>query len=172
MPKKPRSNVTVEIVQKPRTKRGAPKNAFQKGNQLGFKPGAGSPNPGGKPRHHEARISKYLLREFADRAPDNLCKQLQLPTRSSWGRCLARRLMFQALGGDVTAYRELLAWTEAKGRLNLFDDDFAPRDPNAPLPPPLFEVVFVESNGDGRPKEPPVIDAAASALPANSEPSA
>jgi hypothetical protein len=58
-----------------------------------------------------------------------------------------------AASGDVAACREVRECTEgSRSRLDVYE----PIDPEAALP--VLEVVFVESDGDGRPKGAHIVD--------------
>jgi hypothetical protein len=140
--KKPKTVAGVRIESKKR-KHGAPRNAFKKGNTLGFQPGAGSPNPGGKPHHADALLSRSLRVILADHAPDDVCKAMGLPTHASWSQCIARKLIYMAVRGDLQAIGEIRSLTESAHVA--LDLDF-PGGMMIPVPP----IVFLQSDGNGR----------------------
>lgn len=155
MLKKTGTPTVVEVAKKPRRKN-PPRTAFKKGENNGhqWQPGQ-SGNPTGKHRASDNRMSKKLLIDLGSRAPDEICHRLSMPTRSSWGQCLSRRLLLLAMAGDLMAFRELREWTEGS-RVDLHG--FGTFDHDAPDVPPLLEIVFVDGF-DGRPKEPVTIEA-------------
>jgi hypothetical protein len=151
--------VTIDATKK--RKRRAPSTAYsrQHPSPHAFKPGE-SGNPGGKPRLMDHLLSQKLRVALCDRAPDAVCEALALPHHSSWAQCIARKLIYMAVRGDLQAMREIREATEGlkvHASLDLPDPDNAP---------PVFEVVFIEANGDGRPASGITIEAKSSAPPA------
>lgn len=107
-----------------------------------FQPGQ-SGNPGGKPKLVDVHLSRSLRVVLADRAPDDIAKAFNLPKGASWSMCLARKLVYMAIKGDLMAWREIRESTEGSrisADFNLPDHGEAP---------PLISVCFVESNGQG-----------------------
>jgi hypothetical protein len=149
----------VSAEAKPLRKKTAPRSAFKPGNPHVFKPGQ-SGNPGGRPKGSESRlISKALLAYLGDRAPNEVATACGLPFGASWAQCMAKRLITLALRGDVSAMREVREATEGnriRADLNFPDPADAPK---------LVEIVFLESDGAGRPAL-PIIEAQSSAAPA------
>lgn len=152
-PKKKPQKVVVHLEKKPRAKR-LPRTAFKKGNTAGFKPGQ-SGSPGGKPKSGEKRLLSKALNIFlSDRAPDEVGKSLGLSVNEgttgyhySWAQCLAKRILNLAVRGEAWAVSEISRLTEpVQSRFTLggFDNEGAEETP------PLFELVMVTSDGDGR----------------------
>jgi hypothetical protein len=151
--KKPAPVVLNVDVSKKRKKR-PPRTAYSKENPSphAFKPGE-SGNPGGKAHHADALLSKSLRVALADRAPAEVTQGFNLPSTASWSQVIARKLLILAIRGDLQAVAEIRALTEvAKVHASLDVND-----PGAA--PPLIEICFVESNGDGRPAAGLIIDA-------------
>jgi hypothetical protein len=150
--------VNVDTTKK-RTKTLA-RTAYSKENPSphAFKPGE-SGNPGGKPRNVDQLLSKTLRVALCDRAPDEVAEGFHLPRGASWAQCLTRRLLIMAVRGDLQAMREIREATEG---LKVHASLDVP-DPN--IPPPLFELVFIESNGDGRPASGITIEAESATPP-------
>ena len=147
----------VAIASKPR-KKNAPRTAYSKEHPSPhvFQPGQ-SGNPGGKARLVDVHLSRSLRIVLADRAPDDVCTALGLPTHSTWSLCLARKLVYMAVRGDLAALVEIRTATEGNklsADLSFFDGGEAP---------PCITVVFQESDGDGRLK---IIDSTLPELPA------
>lgn len=134
----------IEMVNKPR-KKNPPRTAFKKGeeNPHAFKPGE-SGNPGGKPKEHRL-LSKALRMHLANRAPDSVCEALNLPHHSSWAQCVGMRLIRLAITSiDTNAIRAVHEISEgSRSRLEIVDESDACF--------PSMEIVFVESDGNGRP---------------------
>ncbi len=146
----------LNVSVKPSTrKKTVPRSAYSKTNPSPnqFKPGQGSPNPGGKPRQFDHLLSRSLRVCLADRAPNAVAEQLNLNPGASWSQCLAHRLVHLAMRGDLTALQLIHAATEGSRTHVSFDP------PDSADTPPIFELVFIESNGDGRPAPGVVIDA-------------
>jgi hypothetical protein len=139
------------VVDAARTrKKNPPRTAFKKGepNPHQFVAGNGSPNPGGKPKCDRDRlIGKALHVYLQDRVPDDVCRSHGLPTHSSYGQLLAKRLIRYALQGEQWAYSEIIALTEVKraGLSVLGNIDSENEDRS------LITIEFVSANGDGRP---------------------
>jgi len=153
---------TNEVALASRKKRTANSTSFKPGNQYRFSEGT-SGNVGGKPKEHRL-LSKSLRAMLSDPAPMAVAEAFGLGRNASWSQCIAARLVRQAVSGDLDAARLIGVISEgAHPRARLFDDE--PIDYNAPLPAPLYQIVFVESDGQGRPKQPPLIDAGSSAEP-------
>ncbi len=134
-------------IEPARRKKNPPRTAFKKGgpNPHAFVAGNGSPNPGGKPRLVDHLLSKSLRVALCDRAPDEVAKSFNLPSGASWAQCIARKLIYMAVRGDLQACREIREATEGT-RLHA---DLTFPDPSAA--PPVISVVFLDSDGDGRP---------------------
>jgi hypothetical protein len=151
---------------KPRSNSSSTK--FSKGNEHRFEPGV-SGNPGGKPKSSEARLlSKAMRVQLSWRAPNEVATQLGLEPGASWAQCISMRLIRLAIReGDVSAMRELREATEgtrSHASMAFTDEDGNPQDT-----PPLIELVFVQSDGNGYPVPGYSIDgkpAMPSALPA------
>jgi Family of unknown function (DUF5681) len=165
MPRAKNKTVTkiagVAVTTNKLRKKNPPRTAFKKGglNPFAFQPGQ-SGNPGGKVKPTDHLLSKSLRVALADRASDDVCKALGLPIHSSWSQCLARKLVYMAIRGDLAAIAEIRALTEISKVHATIDTT------DGGLPPPLFEVVFVDAV-DGRPAPGQVIDARpAAVLPA------
>ena len=134
-----------------RKKKSANSTSFKPGNQYRFPEGT-SGNVGGKPKEHRL-LSKSLRAMLSDPAPLAVAEAFGLGRNASWSQCIAARLVRQAVSGDLDAARLIGILSEgANPRTRLYFDDDEPVDRNAPLPPPLFQVVFVESDGEGRPR--------------------
>jgi hypothetical protein len=137
----------------PKRKGKANSASFKKGapNPHAFQPGE-SGNIGGKPKLIDAHLSRSLRIVLADRAPDAVCVAAGLPTHSTWSMCLARRLVYMAIKGDLSAWREIRESTEGSrlsADLSFHDGGEAP---------PVLQVVFVPSDGDGHPAPGQTID--------------
>jgi hypothetical protein len=136
-----------KVVAKPR-KKNPPRTAFKKGgpNKHAFKPGE-SGNPGGKPKSAELRlVTKALSAALQNRAPAAVVKSLGLPSHASWAQCIAQQLIIQAAAGDTSAASAVIAATEGtRARLDVFQEN----GNTAALP--VIELVFIESDGCGRP---------------------
>ena len=107
---------------------------------------------GGKPRQRDHLLSKTLCVALCDRAPDAVAEALNLPHGSSWAQAISRKLIYLAVRGDLQAMREIREATEGT-RAHMSID--LP-DPDAALP--VIEIVFVDSDHDGRPAPGFVID--------------
>ena len=143
--KKPTS-VTVTIDAPRPRKKNLSRTAFKKGgpNPHAFVAGNGSPNPGGKPRLADHRLSRSLLVDLSSQAPDTVCDAMSLPRHSSWSQAVARKLIYLAVRGDLAAINEIRTCTE--GSHISADFNF----PDSSLPVPLIELVFVPGI-EGRP---------------------
>jgi len=143
MSTKPKTAAGVSIASKLR-KKNAPRTAYSKENPSphAFQPGQ-SGNPGGKARLVDVHLSRSLRIVLADRAPDEVCTAMGLPTHSTWSLCLARKLVHMAVRGDLAALVEIRTATEGNrisADLSFLDGGEAPK---------ILEVVFMESNGAG-----------------------
>ena len=150
--------IVVGVDAKKKRKKNPPRTAFKKGgpNPHAFQPGE-SGNPGGCKPKTDHLISRALRVALADRAPDAATEAVNLAKGASWAQVLARRLIHLAVRGDLTAMREIREATEGvHGTLGVYGLG-TPEGFNEP--PPLFEIVFVESDGAGHPAA-RVIDAA------------
>jgi hypothetical protein len=169
MPKKPKRAapvaVAVEVVKKER-KKNPPRTAFKKGgpNPHAFKSGEEwRGNPGGKVKVGNDLLSKSLRVALADRAPDDVCMAADLPCHSSWSQILARRLLVLAVRGDLQAMDLIHRVTEGThSRVDLhgfsgLDQDSSDRS--------VVEIVFIDSDGDGRPRDPNFVLPSKPALP-------
>ncbi|MGP8252719.1 MAG: DUF5681 domain-containing protein [Terracidiphilus sp.] len=156
---KPKKVAGVSVVSKPR-KKNAPRTAYSKEHPSphAFQPGV-SGNPGGKARLVDAHLSRSLRIVLADRAPDAVAEAMNLPKGASWSMCLARKLVYMAVKGDLMALREIRESTEG----SRISADF--KFPEAGETSPLIELVFVSSDGDGHPAPGSIIEAKSAALP-------
>ena len=145
--KKTKTKKFVVAVEPKARKKNPPRTAFAPGNEHRFEKGV-SGNPGGKPKGDTRLLSKAMRVQLAWRAPDEVALQLGLPAGSSWAQCISMRLIRLAIrDADVSAMRELREATEGtRQRFELFDDDGNPQET-----PQLIELVFLESDGNGRP---------------------
>ncbi len=139
-------NVVVpEIIVSSARKKNLPRTAFRTGgpNPHAFMPGHVPTNKGSGPR--ELRLVGHHLREqLSKRAPDTMCAALNLPSHSSWAACMATSLIKRSLRGDHAATELIMRYSEGtKVQLALESND-APRH---------IEIVFVESDGDGSPRQ-------------------
>jgi hypothetical protein len=151
------------IVAPLRRKKNAPHTAYSKEHPspYAFQPGAPSANPGGKARLADVHISRSLRIVLADRAPDTVAEAMGLAKGASWSMCLARKLVYMAIKGDLMALREIRESTEG----SRISADFNFTDGSAA--PQLLEIVFVPSDGNGYPAPGQMIDGhVAPALPA------
>jgi hypothetical protein len=158
----------VKVELKSRRKPGS-KNAtsFKPGNPHRFQPGT-SGNPVGKPKEHRL-LSRSLRSLLSDRAPSEVTKALGLPVSASWAQCLARRLVHQAVRGDLDAVKLIGTLTEGVAPRGVALDAFDEARRDVTHVPPLFQVVFVESDGQGRPHPSTLEGQAQRALPSASE---
>jgi hypothetical protein len=154
----------VKVIKKQRRKN-PPRTAYSKEHPSphAFKKGECT-NPGGKRKTGDDLVGKWLTIDSSDRAPDSMCASLSLPPGSSWGRVLARRLMYFAMNGEAWAYAEIREYTQGS-RVNLFGSIAVGGDPGDA--PSLIQIQFVESDGNGRMKEPLTIEGSQPALPAS-----
>ena len=141
--KKTVAGVTIEPLKR---KKNAPRTAYSKEHPSphAVRPGQ-SGNPGGKARLVDVHLSRSLRIVLADRAPDDVCTSLGLPTHSTWSLCLARRLVYMAVKGDLAALVEIRTATEG----NRLSADLSFLDATSPVP--VVELRFLTSDGDGRP---------------------
>jgi hypothetical protein len=160
---------TKQVTLASRKKKSANRTSFAPGNQYRFAEGT-SGNIGGKPKTHRL-LSKTIRAMLSDPAPLAVAQAFGLGRNASWSQCISARLCRQAVAGSLEAARLIGVLSEGVNpRTNLFgfDDEF-----DVETAPKICEVVFVESDGNGRPKQPPVIDAdsiaAVPALPASTE---
>jgi len=151
--------VNVDVAKKRKKKLARTTYSKENPSPHAFRPGE-SGNPGGKPRLVDQLLSKTLRVALCDRAPDAVCETLNLPLHASWAQCVARRLIYSAVKGDLQAIREIREATEGT-RVHASLD--LP-DPNTALP--VFELVFIEANGDGRPGPGVTIEANSTPPPA------
>jgi hypothetical protein len=161
MPKKlkrPAAAVTL----KSRKKKCANSTSFKPGNRYRFPEGT-SGNSGGKPKTHRL-LSKTLRATLSDPAPLAVAQAFGLGRNASWSQCIAARLVRQAVAADpemaLNAARLIGLLTEGARPdfdASAFDDDPASA-------PKLIELVFVESDGNGRMK---TIEGNQPVLPAN-----
>jgi len=136
-PAKPKA-FEVRVEEKKRKVR-APKTAFKEGNEHRWEPGGPSPNPGGKPQQHRL-ITKALRTYLSDRAPDDICRQMKLPSRSSWAQVIARRLMLAAVN-DLEYLKLLMSYHEGMPKQSIEFEDISEDGEG----PPLITVNFVSS---------------------------
>jgi hypothetical protein len=154
---KPRKTkkVVVSLEAKPR-KKTVPKTAYTKDNPspFAFKPGE-SGNSAGKKRNETRLLSKALNVFLSDHAPDDLAKAMGLPPntadgahyRYSHAQCLAKRILNLALRGESWAVSEISRLTEpVNARLGVFGFDGEGEEARSPI----FELVMVSADGDGR----------------------
>jgi hypothetical protein len=88
--------------------------------------------------------------DLASRAPDDVAAAFKLGKGASWSMCIARKLIFLAVHGDLGAVSEIRNFTES-AHVSL---DF----PDSSSPVPLIELVFVSSDGAGHPAPGQMID--------------
>jgi hypothetical protein len=120
----------------------------QSGNPLGRFPGIG-----------EHLFSRNAPAVLGARADDETCKAYGLPTHSSVSMCILRRAALDAMRSSDPAVRAssrefLLRVTEG----TRISADLTFPDPSAPLP--VIELVFLQSDGNGRPAPNITIEAA------------
>lgn len=162
----------VRVVAKPRkknvsrtayTKEHPSPNAFvkgQSGNPLGRFPGIG-----------EHLFSRNAPAVLGARADDETCKAYGLPTHSSVSMCILRRAALDAMRSSDPAVRassrEFLLRVTEGSKVSMDVHNFP--DPSAPLP--VIELVFLQSDGNGRPAPNITIEAAPPppALPAGTD---
>lgn len=142
---KPKSKTVagVAVAPKPR-KKNAPRTAYSKEHPSphAFQPGMPSANPGGKPHHADALLSRSLRACLCDRAPDAVAEAMQCSKGASWSQCIAKKLVVMAVRGDLSAISEIRNFTES-AHVSL---DF----PDSTSPAPIFQLCFMESDGAGR----------------------
>jgi len=161
LPKKKPAPIVVNVDGTKKRMKKLARTAYSKENPSphAFKPGQ-SGNPGGKPRLVDHLLSKTLRVALCDRAPDEVAKGFSLPSGSSWAQCIARKLIYMAVRGDLQAMREIREATE--GTRVHASIDF----PDPAAVPPVVEIVFIEANGDGRSAPGITIEAESAAPPA------
>lgn len=163
MPRKKEEPVRVEVVEKKR-KSSANATSFKKGNPYRFRPADPRISPGGKVKARGGELlSKALRVTLSDRAPSLVCQALNLPSHSSVAMCLAKRLEYMAVQGNLEALKMIHEFTEgSRSRLDVFGlYDM----PNPDTVPPLLTVVFEESDGNGHRKPAPIIEGDRPPLP-------
>jgi hypothetical protein len=160
--KKPKQKKAASIELASRKKKSANATSFKPGNAHAFKPGE-SGNVGGKPKQHKL-LSRTLRTMLSDPAPSDVSQAFGLGRNASWSACICVRLIRSAVSGDLDAARLIGLLTEGQNPRSfdplVFDQDSA----NVP---PIFEVVFVDANGDGQPAAGITIDAAPRTQPAD-----
>ncbi len=139
----------IEIAPSVPRKRNPPSTAFKPGNTHRIKRGQVL-NPygrSGKPKEDNRLLSKSLKAQLNTRAPDAVATAVGLEKYASWAQCLAASLLLRSvLKGDTAAANLILTATEgSNARLEI---EHAMRGI-----PQTIEVVFVESDGDGRPRQ-------------------
>jgi hypothetical protein len=169
--KKKPQRVTVNLSGKPR-KKTVPKTAYSKEHLSPFawKPGECGHYAGGR-QHSETRLlSKSMNVYLADKAPEEVSRGCGLPANGpkgslnySWAQCLARRILVAAIKLEPWAIDQVVRLTEPqRARLDVFGGGLSGEAEDAP---PLIQLVWVESDGDGHPKY-NTIDGMPPALPA------
>ncbi|HEV2484115.1 MAG TPA: hypothetical protein VGT08_01170 [Terracidiphilus sp.] len=148
--KKP-DKVVVHLGDKAR-KKVVPRTAYTKEHPspYAFKPGE-SGNSAGKKKSETRLLSKALNAYLSDRAPEEVAKSLGLPPNApgehynySWALCLGRRILNKAMLAEPWAVDAIIKLTEpVHTRLDL---GFGGESDSSQI----MEVVFVESDGDGR----------------------
>lgn len=138
---------TIEVVPTERRKN-PPRTAFQKGgpNPHAFQPGNEPANKGGGP-HKMHLVSRALKVHLANRAPRKWTMALGISSHASIGQCLSYSLVRRAIGGDLQAASLVLQYTEGAPKQHLTFDDVSSEQGDRRV-----EVVFIESDGDGRPR--------------------
>jgi hypothetical protein len=150
---KTEQKIELHIEQRER-KKTAPRSAFGPNNPYRVQPGQVLNPRGGKPKDEHRLVSKALKVQLNTRAPDAVTQTLHLSRGSSWAQCLAARLMIQAaVKGDVSAANAVIAATEGRRAFSEFVDASASEQPTE------IQICFVESDGNGRPRVYPTIEA-------------
>jgi hypothetical protein len=142
----PRKKFAVELISPPR-KKSVPRSAFKKGERTPHQwtPGT-SGNPSGRAKSDTRLLSRGLRAALPCRAPAAFCRSVGLPPTSSWSQVIVESLLRAGAKGDIAAIREIREATEgSRSRVDLVSNE-------TDAPPRLIEVVFVESDGDGRPR--------------------
>jgi hypothetical protein len=147
---KTKVKLTAEVPRK----KNPPSTAFKTGNPFRFPAGV-SGNPAGcKPKNEMRLVGKALHAQLPTRAPDVVAKALGLDPGASWAQCIGASLLRHAVKGDMGAARLVIEVTEGtKSKLELVDES------GGSVTGALFNVVFVEADGQGRPLHASTIDA-------------
>jgi hypothetical protein len=160
---KKKQKIELVVDQKER-KKNPPRTAFAKGNPYRVQPGQVLNPRGGKPKDEHRLVSKALRVQLNTRAPDAYAKALHLPRGASWAQCLAASLLRRSVAGDMSAATLIVQTVEGtKSHIEFSDESTGGRRE--------CTVLFMESDGDGRPIRtlPTTIDGALADEP--SEPS-
>jgi hypothetical protein len=140
------NEVKIAVTPPVRRKRNPPRTAYSKTNPSphAFPPGV-SGNPSGKRKIDSTRLlSKALRVHLNARCPDEVASACGCEKYSSWAQVLGMSLSLRAtLKGDLGCASLIASLVEEKGEAEL---------ENA-LVGPSFEIRFVESDGNGRPRE-------------------
>jgi hypothetical protein len=130
-----------------RKKQGANRTSYSKArpSSHAFQPGE-SGNVGGKAHHADALLSRSLRVILANRAPNEVADAFKLPHGASWSQCIASKLIFLAVRGDLQAIAEIRNFTETS-KMSM-DLDFSGGAMGV-----IPEIVFLESNGAGALRE-------------------
>lgn len=149
---KAKKKITLNIEHKERRKN-PPRTAFKKGgpNPHAFKPGQSGNPTGGKPKDQLRPVSKSLCIALNTRAPDAVAKALGCSRGASWSQCLAQKLIYQAVRGDLAAANIIIQATEGTSSRIELTGEMGDR-------PGQIEIVFLESDGAGRPRIMPLDD--------------
>jgi hypothetical protein len=138
----------IPVTSRPHKPKKSNPAAFQKGNKFAFKAGEGSPCPGGKPHAVDHLFSKNVPLILGARAPDETCRLLKLPIRSSISQCILQRAALDAFSSsDPTVRADARSWLlQVTGELKMgFNLSFGDPDAQRPVP----KLVFLESDGNG-----------------------
>ncbi len=156
-PKKAPKRIVVDLCAKKLRKKKLPRTAFKKGEpNPGFKPGQ-SGSPGSKPKSGERRLLSKAMNVFlSDHCPDEVAKSVGLPPNPpdstryiySWAQILAKRVLNFAIKGEPWAVAQVSQLTEPVRTRPMYGFDSEEGTAEAP---PIFQLVFVDSNGEGSP---------------------
>ncbi len=148
----PKKKIVVTLDRAER-KRNAPRTAFKKGqpNPHAFKPGV-SPNPGGRPKDGLRLVSKALRVQLAGRATNEIAAAVGLDPGASYAQVLAQVVLRLGMRGDLTAIKLAVELSE-KTRVEMDELN------SGNVTGSLFNIVFVESDGNGAPLHASTIEA-------------
>jgi hypothetical protein len=147
----PKKKIVVTLDRAER-KRNAPRTAFRKGepNPHAFKPGV-SPNPGGRPKDGLRLVSKALRVQLAGRATNEIAQAVGLDPGASYAQVLAQVVLRLGMRGDLTAIKLAVELSE-KTKVEM-------EELSGGVSGSLFNIVFVESDGNGKPLHSSTIEA-------------